>query len=299
MSLDALFNEDARTMKKPGVSGKWFEIRLTPDLVTGELLNIGVGFIQNRTKAFHFRLLETAAPFACLYGPRAREQFGFLLATLRESMTMHGASSMISPQISFGTPRPASGESVAAVLDSLYASVVTLGRFMQRQEDLAETEPNKAKRSTETVRLRVRKAFSSIDKKGFSEYWHDDPVPLKVDDVVHPLDLQLWKGKDLVSPNYFASIISACYKDAHYRRSFLTGAYQALTIARSFGGDKARGSLFILRPEANDGVFGGELQTTIDNEIDHTTWALLKKYQVRSVVETAMERLKEQVLAFT
>lgn len=298
MSLDALFNEDARTMKKPAVAGKWFEIRLTPDLVTGELLNIGVAFIQNRTKAFHFRLLETAAPFACLYGPRAREQFGFLLATLRESMTLHGASSLISPQISFGSPRHAEGASVEAVLDSLYANTVTLGRFMQRQEELAEAEPSKAKRSTETVRLRVRKAFSSIDKKGFTDYWHDDPVPLKVDEVVHPLDLQLWKGKDLVSPNYFASIISACYKDAHYRRSFLTGAYQALTIARSYGGDKARGSLFILRPEADDGVFGGELRTVIDNEIDNTTWVLLKKFKVQPVVETAMDRLKEQVLAF-
>lgn len=295
LTLDALFEEDAKAAAKPSVHGKWFEIRLTPDPVTGELLNVGVGFIQARTRSFHFKLLESAAVFGCLYGPRGREQFEFLLTTVRQRLTTQGATGSISPHISFGPQRYAAGDSAQAVVDQMYATVVTLARRPAPLDDGRAQAVAGSPRSTEKVRKRVRRAFQMRDQKGFLNYWRDTPVEVRVDDVTHPLDCQIWMGEDLVSSRTFASIVSSCYKDEHYRRSFLTGAYHSLTIARAYA-PRARGGFFILAPD--DAGSLSALRSTIDNEIDHTTWILGRKFNIRADVDTSIDALKDKALAF-
>ena len=297
LDLDALFDADAKSAAKPRVQGKWFEIRLTPDPVTGELLNVGVGFIQARTKAFHFRILESGAVFGCLYGSAGREQFEFLLTSVRQALAAHGPSTNISPHITFGPPRFASGDSAEAIVDQMYQTVVTLARRPQLASDDAPEEKTKgAARSTEKVRGVVRSAFKRRDKPGFLEYWRDDPVPVIVDQITHPLDCQIWMGEDLVRARAFASIVSACYVDEHYRRSFLTGAYHSLTIARSYS-PNAKGGFFILAPDSSSRL--AALRRTIENEIDNTTWILAKRFKINAEVETEMKAIKEKALAFT
>lgn len=297
LTLDTLFEEDARTAGSPKVQGKWFEIRITPDLVTGELLNIGVGFVQARTKAFHFRLLESAQAFGCMYGPQGREQFEFLLGVVRQTLHIHGAAATLPQNISFGPPRFAAGDSGPAIVETMFNTVVTLARRAIALTDVEDPSHKGAGlRSTESVRKRIRRAFKKRDEKGFLDYWRDAPVEVRVDDVLHPLDCQVWKGKDLVSSDCFASIVSSCYRDEHYRRSFLTGAYHSLTIARAYS-SSAKGGFFILAPDAH-GTYAS-LITKINNEIDHTTWILRKKFNIAPEVETSMETIKEKALAFT
>ena len=293
LSLDQLFDQDD-TAAKPAISGKWFEIRIAPDLVSGELLNIGVGFIQARTRAFHFRLIDSAAPFVCLYGPRAREQFGFLLSVTREALTRHGPSSNISPHISFGEPRFAQGESAGQIVESLYRSVVTLARRVEQTAELLTPAERKAPRSTETLRKRIRRAFKTIDPKGYGDYWRDDPVVVNVDNRQRPIDMQIWQAQGaLFTPRCFGIIVSSCYKDPHYRKAYLNGAYHDLTIARSYmQSGQGRGGIFILRPEDADNL------SEIDNEIDNTVWALQKKFSISPYVEDLIDRLKEQALEF-
>lgn len=293
LTLDQLFDADSAAAK-PSVTGKWFEIRLTPDLITGEILNIGVGFIQARTKRFFFKLLDSAAPFACLYGPRGREQFGFLLSVTREALTTHGPSDKISPHIAFGDPRYAQGDSVESILDSLYRTVVTLGRRTTETAELLTPAERKAPRSTETIRKRIRRAFRKNDPKGFTDYWRDDPVAVPVDGHRRPIDMQIWQAQaGLFNPRCFGIIVSACYKDPHYRKAYLNGAYHDLTIARAYMQQgQGKGGIFILRPEEGDNL------AQIDNEIDNTVWALQKKFQISPYVEEMLDRLKEKALEF-
>lgn len=293
LTIDQLFDADSPAAK-PCVTGKWFEIRLSPDLVTGEILNIGVGFIQARTRAFHFKLLETASPFVCLYGPAAREQFGFLLSVTRDVLRQHGPSANISPHISFGDERFSQGESIEQILSSLYNSVVTIGRRADGMLEMLTPAERKAPRSTETIRKRIRRAFKSNDPNGYTDYWRDAPVVVNVDERPRPIDMQIWQAQnDLFNPRCFGAIVSACYKDEHYRKSYLNGAYHDLTIARSYmPKDKGKGGIFILRPESGDSL------DMIDNEIDNTVWALEKKFGITPYVETLLDRLKEKALGF-
>lgn len=297
LDLDALFEADATSAKSPRVKGKWFEIRLTPDPVTGELLNVGVGFIQARTKAFHFRMLDSGAVFGCLYGPAGREQFEFLLNTVREALAAHGPSDTISPHITFGPQRYAAGDSAESIVDQMYRTVVSLARrTLFAPNDPQDEKANGGARSTEKVRNVVRSAFKRRDEPGFLEYWRDAPISVTVDEVPHSLDCQIWMGEDLVRSRAFASIVSACYIDEHYRRSFLTGAYHSLTIARSFSA-KAKGGFFILAPDGSSRLAG--LRRTIANEIDNTTWILKKRFNIVAEVEAEMKAIKEKALAFT
>lgn len=293
LTLDTLFDAED-TAAKPAVTGKWFEIRLAPDLITGEILNIGVGFIQARSKRFFFKLLDSAAPFACLYGARGREQFSFLLAVTREALLAHGPSDRISPHISFGELRSAQGASVEAILDSMYKTVVTLGRRAAETAELLTPAERKAPRSTETIRKRIRRAFRKNDPKGFTDYWRDDPVTVQVDGHRRPIDMQIWQAQaGLFNPRCFGIIVSACYKDQHYRKAYLNGAYHDLTIARAYMQQgQGKGGIFILRPE------DGENLAQIDNEIDNTVWALEKKFGITPYVETLLDRLKEKALGF-
>jgi len=292
LTLDQLFDQDAAE-SKPRVSGKWFEIRLTPDLATGELLNIGVGFIRARTREFYFRLLDSAAPFGCLYGPKGKEQYGFLLAVAREALAAHGPSASISPQITFGQRRFAQGNSVEEILDSMYRAVVTLARRVDITAETLTPMERHAPRSTETIRKRIRRAFRANDPKGFTSYWRDAPVIVPADDRSRPIDMQIWQDEGLFTPRCFATIVSTCYRDRHYRAAFLNTAYHDLTIARAFiKAGRGKGAIFILRPDA------GDLLEKIDDEIDNTTWALAKKFNITPHVEQSIERLKERAMEF-
>lgn len=219
---------------------------------------------------------------------------GFLLTVAREALTTHGPSARISPHISFGEPRFAQGSSVEAVLDSMYRTVVTLGRRTTETAELLTPAERKAPRSTETIRKRIRRAFRQNDPKGFTDYWRDDPVAVPVDGHRRPIDMQIWQAQGgLFTPRCFGIIVSACYKDLHYRKAYLNGAYHDLTIARSYMQQgQGKGGIFILRPEDGDNL------TQIDNEIDNTVWALQKKFQISPYVENMLDRLKEKALEF-
>jgi hypothetical protein len=299
LTLDPLFAADETAAKRPKISGKWFEIQLAPDLVSGERLNIGVGFIQARTRKFFFRLLDTPAPFACLYGPGAREQFGFLLRVVCESLEQHGPNAGISEQISFGVPRAAQGDSPQEIVDAFYQSVVTLGRRAQMDDADAPTPAERtAPRSTESIRKRIRRAFRSNDRDGFGRYWRDESVVLPIGNARHRIDLPIWQDQqELFSPRCFASIVSACYRNSHYRDGYLKGAYHGLTIARSYTLGSAKGGVFILRP-TEDPTIPNEMKLAIDNEIDDVTWVLKEKFAITPYVRDTLARIKEDALAF-
>lgn len=297
LKTNELIADHESSPRKQNVTGKWFEIRLSPDLVSGEILNIGVGFIRARTHEFSFRLLESSAPFGCLYGPRGREQFGFLLGVAREAFASHGASAKISPHLSFGEARSVQGESVEQILGDLYQMTVTLARRAAQLDDLLTPAERRAPKSTETLRKRVRRAFKATYDKKLSTVWRDTPVAVTADDIRHSIDMQIWVEESLLNPRCFGSIVSVCYNNGHYRKGFLTGAYHSLTIARAEMDAKGKGGIFILRPEHGE-YSDHTIHDEIDNEIDNATWVLQRKFNITPYVTEKLDELKAKALSF-
>lgn len=217
---------------------------------------------------------------------------GFLLNVVCDSLDTYGPSAKISPHISFGTPRYAQGDSAEEILQSLYRSIVTLGRRSAEAAEVLTEAERKTPRATEALRKKIRRAFRKNDPQGFTAYWHDDPVTVPVEGRRRPIDMQIWQANEgLFNPRCFGCIVSVCYSNPHYRKSYLNGAYHDLTIARScIQDEKGRGGIFILRPKS-----GNE---QIENEIDDTIWALEKKFQITPYVEDGVDRLKDKALSF-
>lgn len=279
------------TAPKHHVEGKWFEIRVTPDMVSDELLNIGVGFVQSRTKAFHFRLLDNANAFGCLYGPKGKEQFGFLLEVARQALAAHGPSADISEQISFGRPRFAQGNNPSEIVDALFRSVVTLAR---RDIDPAENALDRP--STSETRARIKASLKKRAPKQFARIWQDNPVEIILDRHACALDMPIWDpDPELLRGRRFATIISACSIETYHRKANFGSAFQDLTAARDYFrlvDNPARGGLFILRMP-ND-----PLEQVIDAEIDRTTWLLEQRHKVEPFVEYTTAGLEKRLLEF-
>ncbi|WP_439836022.1 hypothetical protein [Aeromonas caviae] len=66
------------------VKGEWFNIRWTPDLATGEKLNIGVGFVEQGR--VHSRLLSYFERVKCLYGERGIYHAELVTSIVGESL---------------------------------------------------------------------------------------------------------------------------------------------------------------------------------------------------------------------
>jgi hypothetical protein len=107
-------------------SARWFVIRLSPDLATGELLNIGVGIIYN--KQVFTKIIPNTKPFELLYGDHVKENLSFLLDLLKSSTDSLLALNSVSPHVSISSLKFVAGDSVEGMLDRLYKSMIRIDR---------------------------------------------------------------------------------------------------------------------------------------------------------------------------
>lgn len=294
LNLNDLITEDKQSLAlvKP-IVGKWFEIRLFPDLISGEILNIGVGFIDSKSY-LHFRMLDNATPFACLYGKQSQESFQFLLNAVKNALSQDGIKSALGPQIELGKPRYIEGHSVEAILNKLYTSVVSLSRksFIEDIQILKTSQ-----RNTQDLRKTLGTRFKKRYEKNYRDFWKEDLTVVKVGNQIHHIDMPIWAENTLLAPTCFGTIISVAYSDPIYRKSYLNTAYRDLTIARDYLSKNANGGLFILRPDSKDTKFTN-LMNDIENEIDSTTWALMNKYKINAQVTENTDELEAAALNF-
>jgi hypothetical protein len=217
-----------------------------------------------------------------------------MLAVTSAALKEHGPGAQISQHISFGDQRFAQGSSAEDIVSNMYSAVVTLGRLAEESANILSASESNAPRSTETLRKYLRRAFKKNDPNGYQHYWRDSPVIVPDDEGRRAINLQIWNDSNgLFNPQSFASIISVCYNNKHYRSSFLNGAYHDLTIARTYmGNNKSKGAIFILRPTSS------EFMTEIENEIDNSTWILGKKFGIYPVVEDSKDSLTQKAISF-
>lgn len=281
LDLDAIF-VDAPDANEPPIKGKWFEIRLQPDLAADERLNIGVCFLDNRRK-LHFKLLEETSAFSCLYGRQAKEQFDFMIRAVRHSLEQSSWKPP-SPQITFGPPRFAAGFSIQEILDSLYADIVTLARVKRKMRNEFASKDN------EEIRHIVFEAMRDIDTLLANTLISGGEIPLSIETDEGPHEVFLPIRKDA----RFGTIVSAVYKKHDQIDSNLKGAALDLSVAlKAYPQNQA--GLFVLR--ASDGILrhGDAALLQIDNVIDMTEWRA-KKLGIRLTVEDTPNRLAQDIL---
>ncbi len=251
---------------RKSITGKWCGIRFMPNPGNGDQFNIGVAFKPNRGK-FQATLMPSAATFRCLYGSNGVENFSFLIAILAEHIQRTGTLTRISPHVEFGPLRTIHGETAQDILESLYLNIVTL----RIPEDQASV-PNRTV-STQKLRHSILREMRRQHSDYANRFMHEQPVVVNIENRPLLLDLPLWQSEDLVSGRLYGSIVSATYADEVYRQHDLDRAFRNLDTAQRYIATSGRGSLFILRPAANDSSFP---LRDIENDIDNVAWPLAK-----------------------
>jgi hypothetical protein len=267
--ISGLF-DDAAPMRSPTVTGKWFPIRLSPDLATGELFNIGVAFVEGGKKGgrIHVKMLESARSFKCLFGASGVENVTFLINVVAEHLRQTRDLVSPSPQVSFGPMAFASGDSVDQILARLYATMVTLRHH--NDDALEELSPYSI--SSQEARRNVIQEL----------YWAD-PAAAKSLVREKPLEFKAHGGRTMAldvplrKPRRFGTIASAHYRKEVYVSNNLNTAMRDMLITRDHLDDECEvGGIFILRAPTDERYYTESWQRWIDEEVEKVRETLFR-----------------------
>ncbi len=276
-----------RAMKvgSPGeqVKGKWFPIQFTPDVFTGERMNLGVGFVEGNG-VLHYRLLDSFHRISCLYDDRVQESdLKYLVQMLQDFLPEKvEQESLLSPSsnISFGQMKPASGNNVDNLLNQFFDEMVTL----------AVPFPDKRVRivgyDTEDVRKMTFKIINEKTDIQAHKIIAENPM-FRVEDEngkAHFLDIPL-RGR-----NRLGTLISACQTATTVRQNIMEATIDLHTAASAHRDDSL--NCFIMRQEDRN----EKQQRDIDNAIDKLDWKMQTQgigLEVTYTPEATAEKIME------
>jgi hypothetical protein len=269
----------------PKVAGQWFNIRFSPSAAGGELINIGVGYIDGATRQIHARLIENLEAFGTLFGEAFEEEVRFSLDVVRSAL---GRFMLESPvrTIAFGSLRYAAGESAQDVLDRLFAATVSLAEARQpvvTRRESAQSNVAVRKSVFDAIRLKAGLAAERIIA--------EDPIYWATEGERRvPLDIPLRSNRLL------GSVVSAGYRTkTPLENNLLRSSLDLETAARIFKQDRL--GFFVMRPEDADALDGGA-DAALDDFIDTTCWKL-HKHGIHVGVEATATRLAEDILSWS
>jgi len=157
-----------------------------PNPSTGELLNIGVVFVDS-AGVNHVRMLDYFDRLKCLYNSKFANEAKFLVDVTKEALLAHvelPASNVVLSEQKF-----ASGESPEKVIGELYSATVPLGAS-RRAERIADARPIAV--STDSVREVVLNELKRISGFKADRIINSEPTMQVVDgDRVYYLDIPL------------------------------------------------------------------------------------------------------------
>lgn len=283
---------------KPKIKAKWATLRISPNLGTGELLNVGICILYQRK--VYVRILPDAKPFEILYGDSGKENFSFLLPLIAQYMEQQNKLEIsISPQVSISESNFVAGESIEEIFDRLYSSMVTLDLVCRTKD-----KPRKCQNiSTERLRERIQANIKEQDTKLLEQIWHNEKNPITIPGSpgksVVLRHTQMWIEPDLSDERIrLASFVSTDYVNLDFSQLHLFQAKQDIELAlSSITNSKRKAGLFIYRPDSLD----KEIEQELDNTIDDTHWLLSKRYQkdvLEMQVESNVNTLVEHALKF-
>lgn len=268
----------------PKVAGQWFNIRFSPSAAGGELINVGVGYVDGSTRRIHSRLIENLEAFRALFGEAFEDEVRFSLDVVRSAL---GRFVLEAPlrTIAFSNPRYAAGESAQDVLDRLFAATVSFAEARQAPMNRREAaQSNSLVRKTvfDEIRLKAGLAAERIIA--------EDPVYWATEGSRRiPLDIPLRSDRLL------GSIVSGGYRTkALLENNLLRSSLDLETAARIFKQDRL--GFFVMRPDSSALDTGSD--GALDDFIETTCWKL-HKHGIHVGVESTPARLAEDVLSWS
>lgn len=253
------------------MQGQWHNIRICPDLGSGELLNVGVA-LRLADGSLRYRLIDGARRLACLFGGEIEAPTLQLLAALRQQLAQ-GELHAPSPNILFSASKPLIGHDADLMLDELFAETVTLAREDEQQEETAFASMN-----TEKVRKLVFDALRQKTGLTADRIIGQQQV-MEVLDGDRPRHLDI----PLQGPAFLGSVISGWYKSpASVERNILRADMELGAARRIFGRDRL--GLFILRP--GQGQIPEPALLKLDNLIDRLEWMIRSQDMALGVRES-------------
>ena len=267
----------------PMVSGHWISIQYRPSLIAGEILNVGVAFIDDTSKSARLKLLEDLDRIGVIFGDRLESEIRFALRSVEACLV----SSRLEPpseNIHFSEPRFACGASVDEILNHLFASTVRLLSFAKETASVPRTHAG-----NEKVRKQVFDSIRLQAGGNAEKILAESPIYVtKEFGREYSLDIPL-RGD-----SHLGSVVSAAYSSrSPLENSLLRASVDLETASRIFKQDRL--GLFVLRPSPDDPIFGGKKLVEIDNVIDLLAWKLHKQGFTVGV-EDDVQRLAGEVL---
>lgn len=272
----------ATPVPAPRVAGQWFNIRYSPSAAGGELINVGVGYVDGASRQIHARLIENLEAFRLLFGEAFEEEVRFSLDVVRSALGRF----MLEPpmrSVAFSNLRYAAGDSVQEILDGLFSSTVSFAEARQAASARRETTQNNS-----AVRKSV---FDAVRLKAGLSAEHiipEDPIywVIEKERRVH-LDIPLRSNKLL------GTVVSAAYRSkVPLENNLLRSSLDLETAARIFKQDRL--GFFVMRGEA---ALADATDTSMDEVIDTTCWKLLK-HGIHVGVEDSPGRLADEILSW-
>lgn len=274
----------ATPIPAPRVAGQWFNIRYSPSAAGGEVINVGVGYVDGASRRIHARLIENLEAFRLLFGEAFEEDVRFSLDVVRSAL---GRLMVESPlrSIAFGNLRYAAGESPQDVLDRLFTATVSFAEARQSASGRRETAQNNV-----TVRKAVFDAIRLKAALGAERIIAEDPIYWVTEGKRRvPLDIPLRSDKLL------GSVVSAGYRSkVPLENNLLRSSFDLETAARIFKQDRL--GFFILRPSSD--TMESPVDPLLDDMIDTTCWKL-HKHGIHVGVEGTPNGLADEILSWS
>lgn len=290
---------NSRTEMPSIITGEWFVIRFTPDLIAGELFNIGIVFVDDFKKC-HYRLLDDVDVFNCMFGRDSVSNIRFMFSIIEELLSKEEFDCMPSPHITYSIRQTARGFSVDSILDDLYNSMISLicsndKHTKESSESFTVTTPKLRKHIFSEMKTRYKYLYEKA--------YNDKPIRLKNPNNgrIIEVDIPINYNSGLESnirKEYYASIISAAYINSIQRVHQLSyvGTTNILNLCDLVKDEIAKVALIIYLPEPNK-YFSETSFLEAERDLDKCLYPLshLEKEVTIEIKRTEQECLKTVV----
>lgn len=280
INFDSILTEHSH---QPIVKGEWFTIQWSPDIATGEKLNIGVCFKDSLGGVF-VQTLEYFDRISCLYSHGMRFHLKLACSVARE--LAYSGEAFLSNKyqnLTFKNNGYAQGESADDIVSSLFANVVPLSFKITKQRERVYSPIS---------RDRLYNIMDGYIKKHleFNEYFEmRDPSPSK--------RVSLGQQSQTIYIPYRAkaslgTIASAAYSDENLAKCHLYDAHRDISLALNSYKEYKGGMIFILSPNDELKV---EKRDQVDLEIDKFCW-YLKTLDIETEVDSDPDALSDRAI---
>ena len=253
------------------VSGHWHNLQIRPDLGSGEVLNVGVAFVD-AAQIVHLKLADDLSRLTCLYDHRVDvASFERLCAVIQGAYDGSPLEAFnlnpLSNQTTLSAGRYAAGSSIQEILDSFFDATVPLAQ--PRSQPLFSKAQRAKVVSTADAQQRVIKEL--IIRMGARAVPFIAQSPWLVTEEGRERKINVpFRAPGKLS----ATVVSVWTKDRYRRKYQLSEAGLDLDIVQSYAPDEKLG-LFVMRPMVDQSYSSTELEE-IDGEIDEAAWKLRK-----------------------